>query len=217
MTDKLTPGQLRDLADLVDDWEHIGPRDSRASILREEASRRAAEAKELGRAAERIGEAEPLPGSASATVREVVDPKASAKGPDSAATEAPAPADDLRRRHERVCDIVLEWCGGAPTPEGRQRVVALATKIDAEYVAAIAAQAREIAYLKRIIENDTASLEAQAARADRAEADNARLREALAPFAEAARKAEASGRPPFQFCSADDYTRAASASGGERV
>lgn len=36
-----------------------------------------------------------------------------------------------------------------------------------------------------------------------------RCEEALRPFAEAARNAEISGRPPFEFCSAGDYEKAA--------
>lgn len=48
MTDKLPPAHLRDLADVIEGWEHIGPRDTRSSILREEAARREAEAKPEG-------------------------------------------------------------------------------------------------------------------------------------------------------------------------
>lgn len=47
-----------------------------------------------------------------------------------------------------------------------------------------------------------------------AEAERDRLREALRPFAEAARLAAISGRPPFQLCEASDYERARTALSG---
>jgi hypothetical protein len=58
MSDKMTPGQLRDLADL---WD-ASPLGTRFfNNLREEAARREAEAKELGRTSEREDHSRPLP------------------------------------------------------------------------------------------------------------------------------------------------------------
>jgi hypothetical protein len=69
MSDKMTPGMLRDLADIFE----RGEASSDSEALREEAARREAEAKELGRTSEREDHSRPLtqgeregPGSAAA-------------------------------------------------------------------------------------------------------------------------------------------------------
>ena len=46
---------------------------------------------------------------------------------------------------------------------------------------------------------------------DRLRAENARMREALEPFAEAATKGEIGGYPPAYFCGAGDYEKARAA------
>lgn len=193
MTGGLRGADLLDLADIIDKAFVAGAQGSVVRVLIpvlcEEAARREAEAKELGRTAERIREAEPLPGSASATVQEVVDPNGEREGPGSAAApcdhvydvagtsnacikcgrdyrDKPAPAADemaasiLALAHRDPC---------YPTPHPRCVTVA-------EF---IRAQAREIAATNGHLDIAQATCNMQTERADRAEAENARLREAL--------------------------------------
>lgn len=61
------------------------------------------------------------------------------------------------------------------------------------------------------IHGATAALAAVQPEIDRLRADNARLRSALEPFAEAATKGEIGGYPPAYFCGAGDDEKARAA------
>jgi hypothetical protein len=126
MTDRLTPGMLRDLANIVQVWRNRGGHfESFHRALDEEAARREAEAKELGRTqlsdgvhhSAEAADCNPIvgrkgPGSADASLGSGVSRTISEPSPPSAIKPAPA-ADDLPMlTAEQMATLKLDVASG---------------------------------------------------------------------------------------------------------